>query len=117
MNERTMMSLNLALRFILEMVVLVALFVWGISVSDELILQVLFGVGFPLVAVIVWGLFVAPKASRRLPDPARLVVEIGVFGMGVLAFILSGYLLLGLLLAAASALSLFLMFYWGQRGY
>ena len=117
MNERTMMSLNLALRFILEMVVLVALFVWGISVSDELILQVLFGVGFPLVAVIVWGLFVAPKASRRLPDPARLGVEIGVFGMGVLAFILAGYLLLGLLLAAASALSLFLMFYWGQRGY
>jgi hypothetical protein len=116
MNERTLQSINLALRFVLEMVVLVALFLWGTSISDSLPLQILFGLGFPLVAIVIWGLFVAPRASRRLPDPARLVLEIGVFGMGVLAFILSGNLLLGALLAAAAALSLGLMFSWGQRG-
>ena len=58
-----------------------------------------------------------PFGQIRRIDSLQQFVEIGVFGMGVLAFILAGYLLLGLLLAAASALSLFLMFYWGQRGY
>ena len=117
MAEGTMKQLNLAFRFILELTVLVALFLWGVSISDELIVQVVLGLGFPAVGIIVWGSFVAPKSVRRLPDPARLVVEIGVFGMGVLAFILSGSVVLGVLLGIAAALSLFLMFYWGQRGY
>lgn len=34
------------------------------------------GVG---VIVVLWGLLLAPRASRRLPDPARLVVEIVLF--------------------------------------
>jgi hypothetical protein len=116
MSVRTMRDLNLAFRFVLELVVLVALFLWGVSASGELIVQVVLGLGAPALAIAVWGLFVAPKASRRLPDPARLAVEIVVFGAGVLAFLARGDMLLALLLAAAAALSLGLMYSWGQRG-
>jgi hypothetical protein len=116
MNERSMRQLNLVFRFVLELVVLVALFLWGVSVSGEFIVQVVLGVGAPALAVAVWGLFVAPKASRRLPDPQRLAVEIVVFGAGVLAFLARGDLLLAILLAAAAAISLGLMYQWGQRG-
>jgi hypothetical protein len=115
MSERSMRNVNLAFRFVLELVVLVALFLWGVSVSDELIIQVVLGLGAPALAMTVWGLLVAPKASRRLPDPQRLAVEIVVFGAGVLAFLASGRLVLGLLLTAAATLSLFLMWSWGQR--
>ena len=87
MNEGSMRGLNLVFRFVLELVVLVALFLWGVSVSGELIVQVVLGLGAPAIALTVWGLFVAPKASRRLPDPQRLAVEIVVFGAGVLAFL------------------------------
>lgn len=111
-----MRQLNLVFRFVLELVVLVALFLWGVSVSGELIVQVVLGVGAPALAVAVWGLFVAPKASRRLPDPQRLAVEIVVFGAGALAFLARGDALLALLLGAAAAISLFLMYQWGQRG-
>lgn len=117
MNERSMRSLNLVFRFILELVVLVALFLWGVSTSGELLVQVVMGLGAPAVAIAVWGLLVAPKASRRLPDPQRLAVEIVVFGAGVLAFVARGDWLLAVLLAAAAAVSLVLMFTWGQRGY
>jgi len=117
MNERSIRSLNLVFRFILELVVLVALFLWGISVSGELVVQIVLGVGAPAMTMIVWGLFVAPKASRRLPDPQRLAVEIVVFGAGVLAFLSRGDWMLGVLFGAAAAISLFLMFEWGQRGY
>jgi hypothetical protein len=117
MSQRSMRSLNLVFRFVLELVVLVALFLWGVSVSGDLIVQVVLGLGAPALALTVWGLFVAPKASRRLPDPQRLALEIVVFGAGVLAFLATGELLLGLLLAAAATLSLALMWNWGQRGY
>jgi hypothetical protein len=115
MSERSMRNLNLVFRFVLELVVLVALFLWGVSVSGELIIQVVLGLGAPALALVTWGLFVAPKASRRLPDPQRLAVEVVVFGAGVLAFLAAGRLVLGLLLAAAATLSLVLMWYWGQR--
>jgi hypothetical protein len=117
MSDRTLRSLNLAFRFILELVVLVALFLWGVSVSGELIVQVVLGLGAPAMVIGVWGAFVAPRASRRLPDPQRLAVEIVIFGAGVLAFAATGELILALLLAAAAALNLFLMWAWGQRAY
>jgi len=117
MNERSMRNLNLVFRFVLELIVLLSLFLWGVSVSDELLVQIVLGLGAAAAAMAVWGLFVAPRASRRLPDPQRLAVEIVVWGAGVLAFVARGELLLGLLLAAAVAVNLFLMFDWGQRAY
>jgi hypothetical protein len=117
MNQGSMRTLNLVLRFVLEIVVLIALVMWGLSVSDELIVDIVLGLAAPAVVIVVWGLIVAPKASRRLPDPQRLIVEIVVFATGVLAFLAAGQPILAILLAAASALSLWLMFDWGQRGY
>jgi Protein of unknown function (DUF2568) len=116
MNSGSMRTLNLVFRFVLELVVLVALFLWGVRVSDQPIVQVVLALGMPAVVIIVWGLFVAPRASKRLPDPQRLAVEIVVFGSGVLAFLAAGQPLLAIFLAAAAAISLFLMFDWGQRG-
>jgi hypothetical protein len=117
MNDRTMRGLNLVFRFALELVALVALFLWGVSLSGELIVQVIFGLGAPALAMTVWALFVSPKASRRLRDPGRLAVEIVVFGAAVLAFVSLGEWILAVLLAAAVTLSTGLMFYWGQRRY
>jgi hypothetical protein len=117
MDERTMRSLNLAFRFVLELTVLVALFMAGMSLSSDLLIGTALGLGLALVAIAIWGLFVAPKASRRLEDPTRVVVELGVFGAGAIAFVVSGNLVLALLLAAAAIISVMLMFLWGQRGY
>jgi K+-sensing histidine kinase KdpD len=116
MSERSLRNLNLVFRFALELVVLVALFLWGVSVSGELLVRIVLGLGAPALAVAVWALFVAPRASRRLPDPQRLAVEIVVFGAGVLAFLATGEVLLGAMLAAAAAINFILMSYWGQRG-
>jgi hypothetical protein len=116
MTERSMRELNLAFRFVLEIVVLLALALWGFSASGELIVRLLLGLGAPAIAIAVWATFVSPKAPRRLPDPTRLGLEVVVFGAGVLALILAGHVIPGVLLALAAALSLGLMVYWGQRG-
>lgn len=111
-----MRGINLALRFILELAVLLALAVWGFSSSDELIVQLILGLGAPLLAMTVWGTFISPKAPRRLDDPIRVGIEVVIFGLGALALVMAGLPLPGILLAAAAAISLVLMFLWDQRG-
>jgi hypothetical protein len=57
---------------------------------------VLLAVALPLAAVAVWACWVAPRARRRLADPARLVVELALFGATA-----TGAVAVGLGLAAA----------------
>lgn len=116
MDEYTLKRLNAAFRFVLEMLALVALFLLGLGLSDSFIIQLTLAVALPLLAMIVWGAFVAPKATRRLEDPARLVVESGVWLAGALAFGLAVSWIVAILFALAVIISLTLMFYWGQRG-
>ncbi len=111
-----MRSLNLVFRFVLEMLVLAVLFLLGLSISESLLFKVVLGLGMPAIVILVWGLFVAPKASRRLPDPARLVLEVVVWSLGAVGLALVAGPLPALLFGAAVAINLGLMFYWGQRG-
>jgi len=54
---------NDGLRFVLELYALVALAYWGFHTADGGV-QWLLGVGAPLATV--WGLFISPKAPRRI---------------------------------------------------
>lgn len=109
-------AINLVVRFVLEIVVLVALAWWGFSASGDLVVRLIAGLGAPLAVMAVWATFVSPRAPRRLPDPTRLGVEVAVFGLGVAALWLVGQAMLALVLAAAAAVSLGLMVAWRQRG-
>ena len=53
--------------------------------------------------VVVWGLAIAPRAKRRLPDPARLMVEMVLFVIGGLALVATDHTLLGIVFAMTSA--------------
>ena len=64
-------------RFACEIAAVAAVVWWGWPV-----LGILLGV----VVIALWGAWVAPKAQRRLPDPARLLVELGIFAVATVAF-------------------------------
>jgi hypothetical protein len=46
-----------------------------------------------------WAAFIAPRARRRLPEPARFGVEFALFAAAGLALALSGWVLAGIVLA------------------
>ena len=116
MDERSMKNLNLAFRFILELIALAAVFLFGLSLSDELVIGLIAGLVLVIGVLAVWGLFVAPKASRRLSDPTRLAVEVIVWSLAVLALGFAASWLLAAMFGLAVLISLILMFLWGQRG-
>ncbi|WP_083707115.1 YrdB family protein [Intrasporangium flavum] len=95
-------------RFASELGMLAALGVGGWTVGSPVavVVGVLMAAALPVLAAAVWGRWVAPRASRRLDDPARLGVEVVLFGAAVGGLVLSGRpgwaLALGLLWAVTA---------------
>jgi hypothetical protein len=92
----------LTLRFLTELATVAALATAGAlahtAVAWRIVLAIL---GVALFAVI-WGLAIGPRASRRLGDPLRLVVEILIFVVSAVALGLVGYPLIGIVVAVVS---------------
>lgn len=109
-----MKEANLALRFLLELGLLAALAAWGFGHGG--VLGVVAGIALPVAAAAVWGLLIAPRAPNRLADPWRLLVEVVLFGLAVVALAAAGYVNLAAVLAVAVVLSEALSVVWRQRG-
>ena len=107
--------LNLALRFLLELCMLAALAYWGYHAGDGLLMQLVLAVGAPLVAAVIWGLFIAPRASRRLADPARLLLELVLWVAAAVGLAAAGQPTLAAIFAVVVAVNLVLGMVWGQR--
>jgi hypothetical protein len=103
-----MRAANDALRFFLELGVLASVAYWGWWEAHGPLRWVL-AVGAPLVVAVVWGRFMAPKSSRRVADPWRLVLELLIFGSAVAALArvgdTIGAIVLGVLVATHLALT------------
>jgi hypothetical protein len=78
-------SINLLVRFLVELCALAALGYWGFHSGKGIFLKLLCGIGAPLLAAIIWGTFIAPRASVEVPDWLHLLLEIVVLGSAALA--------------------------------
>jgi Protein of unknown function (DUF2568) len=105
---------NLGLRFLLELALLGAVGYWGFSEFDG-VGSVLVGLGAPLLVAAVWGTFMSPKAARPTRDPARIVLEIVLFGAGVAALVEADATTAAIVFAVLTLLHLALTFPLRQR--
>ena len=83
-------NLNLALSFLLELVMLVAFGYWGFNTGDSTVVHWVLGLGVPIIAIIIWSIWNAPMSKRRLPRTPRTILEMVMFGLGALAFAVAG---------------------------
>jgi uncharacterized protein DUF2568 len=104
-NGGMMAGLNLALRFLLELAGIVALGWWGFHASGNTLIAILLGVGAPVVLIVVWALFVAPRAVYRQPPRTRLIVGTILLELTAIALAISGPVLLAAILAVLIALN------------
>jgi hypothetical protein len=105
---------NLALAFVLELGVLVALGYWGFQTGQETMAHIGLGVGAPLIAVGVWALFGAPRSARRLRGPWLLMLRVIFFGSGAVALLAADQHSLGVLFVVVAAVNLMLIYVWEQ---
>lgn len=89
-----MKSLALAVRFLCEIAAVVAIVWWG---------WFWLGILEGAAVIVVWGIWVAPRARQRLPDPLRLAVELAIFTVATLGYAHVGEKVLALVFVCAAA--------------
>lgn len=101
-------SLNLVLAFVLELSMLAAFAYFGFTATSQLPLQITLAVGLPLAVAVIWGFWLAPRASRRLQEPWLVIAKLALFGLATLALYVTGQplpaVILGVLFLANTAL-------------
>ena len=98
-----MLAAALALRFLLEMILLVVLACWGLHAADEVALRLLAAIAAPAAGALLWGLFVSPNRRFELGRIARLLLELALFALAAAALWQLRWPLAGLLLFAIAA--------------
>jgi hypothetical protein len=105
---------NLALRFLLELCALGALGYWGFKTGNVTITKIVLGVGAPLVAAVVWGIFVSPQAPVQLPGVLVLILQVLVFGSAAAGLVATGHRTLALVFVVIVVINAILMHVWRQ---
>jgi uncharacterized protein DUF2568 len=111
-NAEPMRTANLALSFLLELCLLAALGYWGFNAVDRFALQIALGIGAPVLAAVVWGIFLAPASMRRLRPPLHQLLELLLFGLAFTALFLAGQPLMTELFLLVYALNFALRILW-----
>ncbi|WP_410561687.1 YrdB family protein [Amycolatopsis sp. cmx-4-61] len=89
----------LTVRFLTELALLGGLALAGTQLGSGVALAVVDAVLLPVAAAALWGLFIAPRARRRLPEPARFLLEFALFAVAGAVLALLGWLVAGIALA------------------
>ncbi|HEY9002305.1 MAG TPA: YrdB family protein [Mucilaginibacter sp.] len=93
---------NLAVRFLLEIAMLIALSYWGWHLNGSW--RYIGVAGLPIAAAALWGIFRIPNdpkpAPVAIPGIFRLLLELGLFGFASWALYDLGYSTLSILMAS-----------------
>ncbi len=81
------MILNVILRFLLEILTLIAIGFWGYQRGVGTIMSFLLGIGVPLIIAVIWGLFFAPASTVNIPLWLKFGFEVMIFGLAFVALV------------------------------
>jgi Protein of unknown function (DUF2568) len=102
---------NLGLRFLLELSAIAAVAYWGFETGSG-VSGWLLAAGAAALVIVVWALFLSPKATIELARPLRLGLEFMVFGAAALALAAAGQVALAIVFAVVAAISGTLNYVW-----
>jgi len=105
---------NLALRFVLELCALAALAYWGFQTGETHAARIVLGVGAPVLAAILWGTYISPRAAVAVSPPVHLLLEVIVFGLACAGLLAAGRPILAWILGLAFVINRALISIWGQ---
>ena len=98
----TAKAINSTISFFIEIAMLVALGIGGYHLGNDKWVQIMLAIALPLIAVVIWGIWAAPKSMRRLSRPSLTIFKLTLFSVtGILLFI-TGFQLAAIVFAVCS---------------
>jgi hypothetical protein len=93
------------LAFACELAMVVILGIAGWSLGSGGLLSIALTIFYPALAILVWAVWVAPKAGRRLGDPWRLGIQLALFAGTAALSGAGGHILLAVVFGAVAWLT------------
>ncbi|MCZ2095639.1 MAG: YrdB family protein [Anaerolineae bacterium] len=87
---------------------------WGFNTGDSTLVHVVLGIGVPVLAVALWGIFAAPKSSRRLQGGVLWAFKVVFFALASVALVAVAQSTVGIALGVIAAVNLVLLYVWQQ---
>jgi hypothetical protein len=106
--------LNLGVRFLLELCMLAAVAFWGFKTQNNWLMKILLGIGLPLLIAVLWGTFLAPRATHRLSGIPFYALELVLFSTGAFSLFASGASSLGWIYTITLIVNTILLIVWKQ---
>ena len=78
-----MLNIHLAIRFFIELAVLIFIGFWGFTIDGNVLIKGLAGIGGPLAIALLWGAFIAPKATNSINSLGKIMIEAAIFLLGI----------------------------------
>jgi len=107
-------GINATLAFLLELAMIASLGYWGYQSNDNVLLKWLLAIGLPLIAIVIWALYFAPKAARRLSIVPGALLSLGLFLLAALALYSTNQPAAAMVMAALAILNRILVLLWCQ---
>ena len=95
-------GLNAGISFALELAMLAAFAYWGYTVGDGLVAWLL-AIGLPVLGVLIWGLYFAPRSERRLALRPGAILSWVLFLLAAGALWMTGQTALAIALAVIAS--------------
>jgi hypothetical protein len=92
------------LAFSSELAVFALLAATGWSFADALWLRLTLAFLMPVAVMSIWGRWLAPRSRLRVPQPARVIVQFGIFAASGLLAVMAGLAPWGWILPSAAGL-------------
>ena len=93
------------LAFGCELAMLVLLGVAGWGLGNGGLMGIALAVLYPALVIVIWSVWVAPKAARRLVDPWRLLVQVALFTATGVALGLADHLVFAIVFPVIASLT------------
>ena len=110
-----MLAAAITVRFLLQVILLLILGLWGFRLADNLGIGLLFGLGAAAAAALIWHLFISPSLRIELGRISRLVLELALFAAAAGALWQMQRPLIGMLLFAAACADRFALIWLHRR--
>jgi Protein of unknown function (DUF2568) len=106
--------INLALRFLLEICAVVAVGYSGFHTGHGTLTKLVLGLGGPVLVIVLWGAFAAPKVAVSLPEPVRFALGLVILLAAAIALVDAGQSVLGIVFGIVIIVNDLLLATWHQ---
>ena len=110
----TLKAINAGLAFLLELAMLAGFGYWGSYGDKSVLIKWVLGIGLPLLAAVVWGMLLAPRAAYRLNITGGAILSLILFLLAASALFDTQYRTLAIVLAMTAVMNRVLMLMWKQ---